>query len=351
MDNLIIEDAINGAVAHFQAQGMRGVALIRPEPAAPQIPMSIGSRPRPRRGRRLMKRAMHSRREWQIIIARWPRCDLIEARVPRLMCVFRGDADVQVDDTLLHCREGSFVFLPPGAAHPGGDEPHLDGAARENGSCDLLWFSPRGNGLQCWICHSHGAHHSGSKYGEKIYIYEERLLQLLEAIHEETLTPTSMSNEICQSALSLFLLTIQRNVRTKRYLMLDTPIVESPLPKTSTDPIAQARRYIEAHLNEPLTLTSVAHQVYMSRTQFALRFHQESGQTFNDFVNQCRLEHAQALLRETDWPVALICVQVGFKSASYFHQFFLARMGTSPAQFRRAQRIGRNNTWANDNAA
>lgn len=98
--------------------------------------------------------------------------------------------------------------------------------------------------------------------------------------------------------------------------------------------IAQLTDYILAHLHTSLSLETLAQQVGLSSYHFAHLFRQATGETPHQFVIRTRLETAQRLLRETDWPLSQVALSVGFQSQSHFTQVFKERLGETPRQYR-----------------
>jgi AraC family transcriptional regulator len=98
--------------------------------------------------------------------------------------------------------------------------------------------------------------------------------------------------------------------------------------------IAQLTDYILAHLHASLSLETLAQQVGLSAYHFAHLFRQATGETPHQFVIRTRIETAQRLLRETDWPLLQVALSVGFQSQSHFTQVFKERLGETPRQYR-----------------
>jgi AraC family transcriptional regulator len=99
--------------------------------------------------------------------------------------------------------------------------------------------------------------------------------------------------------------------------------------------------YIEAHLSEPLTLGSIAASVGLTRMHFAAQFRLATGFTPSSFLRRRRVERAQQLLLESDWPVAQIALACGFGAQSHFSAVFKRMVGCSPTWWRIYARVGR----------
>jgi AraC family transcriptional regulator len=106
-------------------------------------------------------------------------------------------------------------------------------------------------------------------------------------------------------------------------------------------PPATLRRtlaYIEAHLEEALSLAALADVVQMSPSHFAHHFKQATGQTPHHYVIARRIARAQHLLAETDLPLSAIGPQVGWKDQSYFTALFRKHLAMTPKAYRAATR-------------
>jgi AraC-like DNA-binding protein len=100
------------------------------------------------------------------------------------------------------------------------------------------------------------------------------------------------------------------------------------------DPIKRAQNYVCQNLSEPLTLERLARYCYMSRSQFAKKFHEETGETFTAYLNRCRLEEAKMRLATSSAQIAGLSHHVGLKPR-HFTQMFQQSTGLTPGAYRR----------------
>lgn len=82
-----------------------------------------------------------------------------------------------------------------------------------------------------------------------------------------------------------------------------------------------------------LTLNDISEQCQMSCTYLNVKFKNETGYTFNDYLNRYRIQKAVDLLRENQYKVYEIAEMVGFSDYKYFIKVFKKYIGCSPARF------------------
>jgi AraC-like DNA-binding protein len=100
------------------------------------------------------------------------------------------------------------------------------------------------------------------------------------------------------------------------------------------EPITRARRYIEAHYQEPLSLAIVSQKIGMSRFNFCRLFKQATGINFTHYIMRVRVERAKTLLLNLRYRVSEIAYEVGFQSLTHFNRAFKNIAGLSPTDYR-----------------
>ncbi len=85
------------------------------------------------------------------------------------------------------------------------------------------------------------------------------------------------------------------------------------------------------------TLAELAGRAGMSRSSFALRFRQTVGDTPMDYLTRWRMRLAGDRLANTDDPVSVIAVSLGYESESAFSTTFKRVMNRPPRQWRRGR--------------
>ena len=108
--------------------------------------------------------------------------------------------------------------------------------------------------------------------------------------------------------------------------------------------VARLTEFIEDNLDRPICLDDLANLANVSRFHLSRLFKQAVGVTAIGFVEQCRIRRAQALIADTDLPLADIALATGFADQSHFTRRFHRYVGCTPAVFAREQ--GRRRTTA-----
>lgn len=278
-------------------------------------------------------RGPHVKKESGAILRSWPEAGLNVKRVLLVVCTVQGQADLRFGDYILHCPEGHFVLQPPGVPAYDGSHPHLEGTRRDHETCQLLSFAPWNEyTIRCWMCESRGdSHRTLVNY----YVHSRQAVMHLRAINEEGLAQRGDFETICRALLVALFSIIRRELREGNFVQWIEPENRLPENLRADDAIAGAQKYMRANLSESLTIEQVAHEVFLSRSLFAKKFHEETGKTFIEYLTECRLAQAQILLRETDWPIMGVGRAVGLKPARLL-EIFRAHLGVSPSGYREA---------------
>lgn len=98
--------------------------------------------------------------------------------------------------------------------------------------------------------------------------------------------------------------------------------------------IAKAKRYINAHLADDISVANIAELFYVSPTYFSRLFKRNTGQGCNEYIVQKRIEKACVLLETTNFNTGKIAGMVGYNDINYFSMAFKKQRGVSPTHYR-----------------
>jgi AraC family transcriptional regulator len=125
-------------------------------------------------------------------------------------------------------------------------------------------------------------------------------------------------------------------VQIMRHFADPSAIALAPSNGLSRERLNRVRDYIEAHLDEDLSLTALADIACLSSYHFSRSFKQAMGVGLHHYVMQRRLERAKTLMRRTNQPLALIAQEAGFADQSHLNSAFRREIGVTPGEFRAA---------------
>ena len=114
--------------------------------------------------------------------------------------------------------------------------------------------------------------------------------------------------------------------------------IQTPVPDCDAETLGPLLTWITQHLQQPLSVDSLAQQSSMSARTFARRFRAETGTTPHAWITSQRVLRAEQLLEETDRPVEWIAGEVGFGNAATLRHHFGQVRATSPQRYRRTFR-------------
>ncbi|MFZ5744580.1 MAG: helix-turn-helix domain-containing protein [Pseudomonadota bacterium] len=94
---------------------------------------------------------------------------------------------------------------------------------------------------------------------------------------------------------------------------------------------------ISLHPENEFSLTAMAREAGLTPTHFCRVFKRATGLSPHRYVQQARLERAQAMLAATEMPVAAVAQALGFVSQSHFGRLFRDLTGQTPSAWRRTR--------------
>ena len=146
-------------------------------------------------------------------------------------------------------------------------------------------------------------------------------------------------------ALSVFALGYKGILQREIFYTDDIEPVDPPSPTASTKPDQQLIDKLVTHivekksyLDSELTLSNLAKDINMSRTQLSQLINDGLGENFYDFINKYRVEEVKRLMTDPqakNFNLLGIALEAGFKSKSTFNLIFKRFTGLTPTEYRK----------------
>jgi AraC-like DNA-binding protein len=111
-----------------------------------------------------------------------------------------------------------------------------------------------------------------------------------------------------------------------------------PADRTHSVLAEQAKEWLTAHYDAPLSLAAVAAALHVSRFHLARVFRAHTGYSLTRYVHELRLRRAvERLAAEPDVELSRLALELGYCSPSHFSDRFRAVFGVAPSTLRGTQ--------------
>lgn len=104
------------------------------------------------------------------------------------------------------------------------------------------------------------------------------------------------------------------------------------------DAVEKVKIYIRNNYRKDLTQDFIASLFYLNRSYLSTVFRKKTGVKFIDYLNDVRIEAAEALLEKSDQKMSYIASSVGYDNVKYFFRIFKKRVGLTPEEYRQRLR-------------
>lgn len=256
----------------------------------------------------------HHASDFQMTLGKWP--------FYKLCWVATGKGTLESAERLVPIRQDDFLLLPANWAHRFVDqssEPltlvilcisEKSISDRANPQRRELWEYSLGKDKAGEpLCARTAFHHSGLVEGFRLALREQG--------------NQGIGWEIAlQTVADRLLLSFGRNHCEPR----------NAHESSSAQTVDGAIEYLDTHVYEPLLIDDMAKRCRLSPRRFTDLFKQQTGQTFNTYLNQKRIEYACQRLDETGH-ILYACHESGFNDLAYFYRVFKKAMGLTPGQY------------------
>ncbi|WP_461255862.1 AraC family transcriptional regulator [Treponema sp. R80B11-R83G3] len=114
------------------------------------------------------------------------------------------------------------------------------------------------------------------------------------------------------------------------YRFLEIVVYKTSL-YTGDHRISKVTSYINMHYSEHITIKMMAEMVRLHPTYFGVLFRQTMGKSFNQYLLQTRVKHAEYMLKLGKYKVNDVSESCGFSDISHFNKQFKQIMGFPPS--------------------
>lgn len=96
-----------------------------------------------------------------------------------------------------------------------------------------------------------------------------------------------------------------------------------------------AKMYINKSYMKDITLSTVANEIYITSGYLSTLFKQVTGDSFVNYLNKVRIDHACELLKDVRLKTYEVAYLVGFQDEKYFTRVFKKLKGRNPSQYKK----------------
>ncbi len=94
-------------------------------------------------------------------------------------------------------------------------------------------------------------------------------------------------------------------------------------------------KYVVVHVDEKLTLESVAKGVYLNPAYISHIFKKVTNMSFVDFMTEVKIDRAKILLRDPQAKIYDIASMIGYSNPEYFAKIFKKKTGYAPTAYQK----------------
>ncbi|MFW6269361.1 MAG: AraC family transcriptional regulator [Bacillota bacterium] len=98
--------------------------------------------------------------------------------------------------------------------------------------------------------------------------------------------------------------------------------------------LSQILSFIERNYNKSISVSEMADMINFSKRHFTRIFKEQYGLSPQQYIIQCRLNHAAELLKNTDLTIKCISSKCGYSNYSHFSKLFKKKYGISPGKYK-----------------
>ena len=164
------------------------------------------------------------------------------------------------------------------------------------------------------------------KYNPTKYLYHDddgMILGLIKKIEKEYTEKKHGFVELMRcNLIEILILTMRKIIDDEKYIKKNS-ITEYII------------KYIESGYNEKISLSDIAAQLNYSLPYLSLRFKEDTGFLFSEYLQKKRIEEGARMIANTEKKIGDIASSVGYDDVKFFNRIFKKYMNTTPAAYRK----------------
>lgn len=142
------------------------------------------------------------------------------------------------------------------------------------------------------------------------------------------------SQQLILLYLELFLITVRRNHSAETSLAVAKPAAPVQEPTTlKTNRVNEAVEYMQFHICEPLSLSTICNALSISRSTLQSLFHEEKNCGVMEYFNNLKIQRAKEIIRDGTMNFTEISYFLSYSSLQYFSKQFKKSTGMSPMEY------------------
>jgi AraC-like DNA-binding protein/mannose-6-phosphate isomerase-like protein (cupin superfamily) len=160
-----------------------------------------------------------------------------------------------------------------------------------------------------------------------------KILDLMEMIQEEMPGSSTLARLAIKTYLKMILILL-----VKQYATYASGVDSFRQQQHALESLQRFFEFLPGHFGDMIYAPDAARMCDLSEAEFAAYLRQLTGCSFRGYLNQYRVERAQAALAETNHPISEIAQEMGFCDQSYFGAVFREFTGITPLAYRHQHR-------------
>lgn len=169
-----------------------------------------------------------------------------------------------------------------------------------------------------------------------LYLYRnmpinKEFYNLYKKFDKEVNDPDAYSREVIKNVMQMIFYTLARTKSITKESRKKNNMIEDVVS------------YVKENFSQPINLSQVAKDHFISQEHLSRTFKKHTGFGFNEYLTLVRLQHAEQLLKSDDrMSISTIAYNCGFNDSNYFSDKFKKVYGTSPLKYSKAYENDKN---------